>query len=96
MPEQDLKDNFANDLLLMYKLLVISNHDLKLVKMIDILFKKEDCINKLYNICSKKSQVYEKKDKYQILNLRYMKRNQNFLQLMLIEDIIDHKESLQG
>lgn len=49
----------------MYKLLVISNHDLTLAAMIDILFKKEDCIKKLYNIHSKKSQGYQKNDKSQ-------------------------------
>jgi len=39
----------------MYKLLVISNHDLTLVGMIDILLKKEYYIKKLYN---KHSQKY--------------------------------------
>jgi len=50
----------------MYKLLVISNCDLTLAEIIDILFKKEDCIKKLYNTHSKKSQMYEKKDKSQM------------------------------
>ena len=48
MPKQDLKYAFANGLLPIYKLFIISNHDMSLGDMIDIVIKKEPCIKKLY------------------------------------------------
>jgi len=63
MLEQDLKDTFTNALFLVYKLLVISNRDMTLGEMMDVLFKKEACIKKIYEMCSKKYQIYEKKVK---------------------------------
>jgi len=50
MLEQDLKDTFANALFPMYKLLVISNRDMILGEMMDVLFKNEVCIKK-YMLC---------------------------------------------
>jgi len=41
MPEQDLNDTIFNALLPLYKILVISNHDMKLGEMMDVLFKKK-------------------------------------------------------
>jgi len=61
MPKQDLKDTFANALLPMYKLLFISNHDMTLGDMMDVLFKKVACIKKLYAMRSNKPQTYDKK-----------------------------------
>ena len=63
MFEKDLKYTFTNALFPMYKLLVSSNCDIKFGEMIDILFKKEACIKKLYAMCNNKTQTYEKKAK---------------------------------
>ena len=48
MPEQDLKDAFLYGLSPIYKLFIISNHDMSLGDMIDIVIKKEPCIKILY------------------------------------------------
>jgi len=53
MSEQDLKDAFVNGLLPIYKLFVISNHDMSLGDMIDIIIKKEPCIKKFYAMKNK-------------------------------------------
>lgn len=45
----------------MYKLLVSYNHDMILGEMIDVVFKKKACIDKLYAIRNAKSYTYEKK-----------------------------------
>ena len=66
VPKQDLKDTFANALLLVCKLSVISNHILKLAGMIDIFLKKEDCIKKTYNKRYQKTLMYEPKEKPQV------------------------------
>ena len=48
-------------------MLVISNHGLTLAIMIDILLKKEDCIKKTYKKHYQKYQMYETKDKTQVI-----------------------------
>lgn len=53
MPEQELKDTFASGLLPIYKLLVISNHDISLGDMIDLVNNKAPCINKFYTMKNK-------------------------------------------
>ena len=47
MDEHELKHIFVDGLLPIYKLYVISNHDMSLGYMIDIVTKKEPCIKKL-------------------------------------------------
>lgn len=46
--EQELKHIFTDSLLPIFKLFIIDNHVISLGDMIDILIKKEPCINKLY------------------------------------------------
>jgi len=60
MPKQDLKYTFANALLHAYKLLVSSNRDMTLGDMMDVVFKKEPCIKKLYTICNNSTPTYQK------------------------------------
>jgi len=50
----------------MYKLWVVSNIELTLAKMIDILLKRKDCIKQIYKKRYPKSQTYEKKVKNQV------------------------------
>lgn len=50
MEEHELKQIFVDSIFPSYKLFVISNHDLSLGDMIDIITKKESCINKLYTM----------------------------------------------
>lgn len=64
--EQDLKDTFANSLLPMYKLHVISNHGMILFEMIDVLLKNEAYIKESCKKKYKKSNIYENKEKYQV------------------------------
>ena len=47
MPEQDMKDDFVDGLLPIYKLFIIDNHAMNLGDMIDLMVKKEPCINKI-------------------------------------------------
>lgn len=56
-----MKDIFANALLLVYKLLVIANHDVTLGEMIHVVFKKKAYIDKLYAIHNNKSYTSKKK-----------------------------------
>lgn len=48
LEEQELKHIFVDSLLTQYKLFVISNHDLSLRVMINVVKKKENYIKKLY------------------------------------------------
>ena len=45
MFEKDLKYNFANGLLPIYKLFIIDNYNMSLDDMIELVIKKEPCIN---------------------------------------------------
>jgi len=60
MPEQDLKDTFMNALLPAYKLLLISNHNMTLWNMMDVVLKKEPCIKKLYAMHNNNTPTYQK------------------------------------
>ena len=53
MPKQELKDAFANGLLPIFRLFIISHNDILLGDMIDFVIKKEPCINKIYAMKNK-------------------------------------------
>lgn len=46
----------------MYRLLIISNCGMILGEIIDVIFKKQACIDKFHAMCNDKSYTYIKKE----------------------------------
>lgn len=73
MLEQDLKDTFTNGLLPIYNLFIISNHDMSLGDMIDIIIKKEPYIKKIYTMKNNNTQKFIPKNtnRAEVNNITY-------------------------
>jgi len=83
MLEQDLKDTFANALFPIYKLLVISNCNIKLGEILDVVLKKEASVKNLYAMRNKpvtykkKIQTSKNDKKNEVNNVDHKKKANN-------------------